>query len=402
MPFSTDISIVVVSCSSGAAPFLAEEIRALGLPVTWCGETAVETEGSLEDTMRLNLRLRTAHRVFYMIGEFHAEDPDELYARLMRLPWENYIAPNGYFTVDTAVDTPTIRNEQFAALRVKDAVADRMRERCGQRPDSGNDADGVGLFLHWTGPDAAIYLNTSGSSLSKRGYRTLPTVAPMRETLAAAVVLASGWKGEGLFLNPMCGGGTLAIEAAWIAQDRAPGLLRDDYSFMHLLGFQRPAWRMMRQEAIAAIKTSLPGKIIASDIDGATLRVAQAHAAAASVEKLIEFDCCDMTCSPVPEAIPGSVIVMNPPYGARMGDAIKLRSTYADLGAFFKKHSPGYRGYVFTASPELAESVGLQAEKSVPFFSGPLECRLLEFGGYDASRRNHTAGFPEEGAVTGS
>lgn len=402
MSFSSEVSVVVVSCASGVAPYLAAEIRALGFPVTWCGETAVETEGSLEDTMRLNLHLRTGHRVFYMIGEFTARDPDELYERLCRLPWENYLAPDGYFTVDTAVDTPTIRNEQFAAFRVKDAVADRMRERCGQRPDSGSEQDGVALFLHWTGTDAAVYLNTSGSALSKRGYRTVATVAPMRESLAAAVVMASGWEGEGHFLNPMCGGGTLAIEAAWMGLNRAPGLLRTDFSFMHLLGFDRSAWRQIRQQAIAAIKPTLSGRIIASDMDAAAIRAAKVHAVAAGVEQQVEFDMCDFSCSPVPEALPGSVILLNPPYGARMGDELKLRSTYADIGAFLKQHAPAYRGYVFTATPELADRVGLQASQAMPFYNGPLECRLLEYGGYDPSRRGHVAGFPEEGAVAGS
>lgn len=403
MSFSSDISVIVVSCASGVAPYLEQEVRALGLAVTWRGETAVETEGTLEDTMRLNLHLRTGHRVFYMLGEFRARDPDELYERLVRLPWEDYIAPTGYFTVDTSVDTPTIRNEQFAALRVKDAVADRMRERCnGQRPDSGNDQEGVALFLHWTGQDAAVYLNTSGGALSKRGYRVAPSSAPMRESLAAALVLASGWTGEGHFLNPMCGGGTLAIEAAWIGLSRAPGLLRQDFSFMHLLGFEMPTWRLMRQQAIAAIKPSLAGRIIASDVDEQALRAARANTVAAGVSGQIEFDASDVTLSPVPIAIPNSVIVLNPPYGARMGDAGKLRSTYADIGAFLRQHADGYRGFVFTANPDLAERVGMQTKQSLPFFNGPLEARLLEYGGYDPARRSHASGFPDDAASTGS
>jgi putative N6-adenine-specific DNA methylase len=403
MSFSNELSVIVVSCASGVAPYLEQEVVALGLPVTWRGETAVETQGSLDDTMRLNLHLRTGHRVFYMLGEFRARDPDELYERLVRLPWEDYIAPTGYFTVDTSVDTPTIRNEQFAALRVKDAVADRMRERCGgQRPDSGNEQEGVALFLHWTGQDAAIYLNTSGGALSKRGYRVAASSAPMRESLAAAVVMASGWTGEGHFLNPMCGGGTLAIEAAWIGLHRAPGLLRSDFSFMHLTGFETSTWRLLRQQAIAAIKPGLDVRIIASDVDAAALRAARANAEAAGALGHIEFDACDVTLSPVPDPVPGSVIVINPPYGARMGEAAKLRSTYADIGGFLRKQAPGYRGYVFTANPDLAERVGLQTRQSIPFFNGPLEARLLEYGGYDPARRNHASGFPDDAAATGS
>lgn len=396
MSFSSECSVIVVSCAGGVAPILEQELRALGFPVTWRGETAVETEGSLADTLRLNLWLRTGHRVFYMIGEFPARDPDELYGRLVRLPWERYLPEDGYFTVDAAADTPTIRNTQYAALKVKDAVADRMRECCGRRPDSGNAEEGAALFLHWTGPDAAVYLNTSGGSLSRRGYRTQRTVAPMRESLAAAVVLATGWDGSGHFLNPMCGSGTLAIEAVWIAQNRAPGLLRQDFAFMSLRGFEQPLWRMLRQEAIAAIRPTPPGRIIASDADAVVLRAAAAHAAAAGAERLIEFDACDVSCSPVPEAaLPGSVILLHPPYGARMGDSTKLRMTYADAGAFLRRHAPDYRGFLFTGNPELAERVGLQAVRALPFFNGPIECRLLEYGGYDPARRLHAPGFAD-------
>jgi len=401
MSFYNDISIIVVSCASGVSPYLEQELVALGFPVAWRGETAVETEGSLEDAMRLNLHLRTGHRVFYMLGEFRARDPDELYERTIRLPWEDYIYPDGYFTVDASTDTPTITNDQFAALRVKDAIADRIRDVCGQRPDSGNEIDGVCVFLHWTGQNAAVYLNTSGGALSRRGYRVASSATPMRESLAAAVVMASGWKGEGHFLNPMCGGATIAIEAAWIAANRAPGLLRQDFSFMHLRGFEMSAWRNLRQQAIAAIKPQIPGRIIASDIDDLAVRASRANAAEAGVEHLIEFDGCDISFSPVPEeALADSVIVINPPYGARLGDAVKLQTTYEEIGNFLKRNAANFRGYVFTANPDLVEMVGLQASRTMPFFNGPLEARLLEYGDYDPGKSNPEAGFSGDASIS--
>ena len=399
--FTNEVSIIVVSCASGCAPFLEQELLGLGMKVTWRGDTAVETEGTLTDTMRLNLYLRTAHRVFYMLGGFAAADPDELYDNLLDIPWEKYINPLGYFTVDVSVDTPTIRNDLFAALRVKDAVADYFREREGMRPDSGNEVEGVTLFLHWTGEDAAIYINTSGAALSRRGYRIESNTAPMRESLAAALVLASGWDAlGGHFLNPMCGGGTLAIEAALIASNRPPALLRNDFTFMHLVGFDNRAWRELRQEAIANIRKALPCRIIASDIDGEAIAATRANAEAAGVAELIEYDIADFALSPVPEAEPekevpeGSVIILNPPYGSRMGDVSKLRATYAAIGAFLKRHAERYRGFIFTASPELAEEVGLQAKQELPFFAGALEARLIEYGGFEKRRgifRDETA-----------
>ncbi len=400
MAFPTEASALVLSCAEGLAPYVSAELRGLGFAVLWEGPTAVETEGTLSDALRLNLQLRTAHRVFYLLGEFKARDPDQLYDRLVEVPWEDYLPPDGYFTVDTFADTPTIRDQRFANLRVKDAVADRMRDRCGLRPDSGNRQEGAALYLHWVGEDAAIYLNTTGGALSRRGYRTTPTAAPMRESLAAALVLASGWTGEGHFLNPMCGSGTLAIEAAWLATRRAPGLLRDSFAFMHLRGYEPSEWRLVRQQAIAAMRPAGGGRIVASDSDAAAVQAARRHAEAAGVSDQIEFDVCDLERSPVPEGLPGSVILVNPPYGARLGEPDKLRPTYAAIGSFLRRHSNSYRGFIFTANPDLAEQVGMQVRNSLPFFNGPLEGRLLEFETYRPARGRFAGEGGGEAVVT--
>ncbi len=400
MGFPTEKSALVLSFANGLASYVSQELRDLGFPIRWEGPTAVETEGTLLDTLRLNLHLRTVHRVFYLLGEFRARDPDALYERLVEVPWEDYIPSDGYFTVDAFADTPTIRDSRFAGLRVKDAVADRMRARCGERPNSGSRQEGVALYLHWCGDAASIYLNTTGGSLSRRGYRSTPTVAPMRESLAAALVLASGWTGEGHFLNPMCGSGTLAIEAAWLALNRAPGLLREEFAFMHLRGYDPSDWRRIRQQAVAAMRPPRPGRIIASDSDTAVLQAARAHAQIAGVADRIEFDVCDLARSPVPEASAGSVIVVNPPYGVRLGDAAKLRPTYAAIGSFLRRQADGYRGFVFTANPELAEQVGLRARRSLPFFNGPLEGRLLEFEAYHPTLGRRVGPGTDESVVS--
>ncbi len=384
MNFAEDASHIVVTCSSGVAPYLAREIEALGFPLRGRNETAVETEGTMEEAMRLNLHLRTAHRVFWQVAGFRADDPDELYEKASSVPWEEYIDPDGYFTIDVAVDTPTIRNDFFARVRVKDAVADRLRDLFGRRPNSGNEDDaGACLFLHWVGRRAAIYLNTSGPALSRRGYRVAPVAAPMRETLAAAVVMASEWDGASHFLNPMCGGATLAIEAAWMATGRAPGLSRERFAFMDVVGYDAavPQWRAMCQEAVKAIHPLPAGvRIIASDIDAEALRAARENAIEANVFECLEFDQSDVALSPVPEEGQGTIL-MNPPYGTRLGDAAKLRPVYAAIGGFLAAHADRFRGFVFTASPELARCVGLEPKRSLPFFNARLDSRLLEFGG---------------------
>lgn len=401
MNFTEDASIIVVTCSSGVAPYLAREIEALGLPVGHTSETAVETEGSLVDAMRLNLRLRTAHRVFWQVAGFRADDPDELYDKSCDVPWEDYIDPDGYFTVDVAVDTPTIRNDFFARVRIKDAIADRMRSRYGRRPNSGGEDDaGACVFLHWVGRRASLFLNTSGAALSRRGYRVENVPAPMRETLAAAIVMATEWDGASNFLNPMCGGGTIAIEAAWVATGRAPGFLREHFAFMDVVGYEPPLWQRLRQEAVQAIHPLPEGvEIVASDIDANAVRAAEANAEAAGVGALLRFDHCDVALSPVPEG--GGVILMNPPYGTRLGDAAQLRPTYAAIGEFLSHCAPAYRGFVFTANPDLAECVGMETKQSLPFFNARLDSRLLEYAGFRRRRRRIEDGGDDD-VVVGS
>ena len=398
MAFSTDISILVIPCAPGCSGVLSRELADLGFAVTWTGETAVETEGTLDDCMRLNLHVRTGHRVLYMVGGFSARNPDELYAKTLDVPWEDYLDADGYFSVDVSVDTPTIRNDMFAALKVKDAVCDRFREVAGHRPDSGNEDRGAKIFLHWSGRDAALYLDTTGPALSRRGYRVESSAAPMRESLAAAVILSSKWDGDGNFVNPMCGGGTLAIEAALIASRRPPAMLRGDFAFMSLRGYDPAAWRALRTQALASIRREIPGEIICSDIDSAAIAAAQANAAEASVDDLIRFEVCDFAATPVPEKpLPNSVAILNPPYGDRMGEALKLRKTYRAIGDFCLAHAEDFTGYVFTASAELADQITLRRSREIPFFAGAKEARLLELAPeVDPDRRPGYAAFRDD------
>lgn len=212
-----------------------------------------------------------------------------------------------------------------------------------------------------------------------------PFKAPMQETLAAAVILATGWRGDGHLINPMCGSGTLAIEAALIALGRAPGLLRGNYSFMHLKGFDETSWKVLRKKMRASSKDRFHGEIIATDISSLAIEAAKKNATTAGVERLIAFEVCDYSKTPIPEG--GGVVMLNPEYGERMGEVETLKETYRDIGDFFKKRCKGYRGYLFTGNFDLAKKVGLRAKKRTPFFNGPIECRLLEYDLYEGSRR---------------
>lgn len=377
--FNEEPSLLVVTCSAGVAPYLASEIAALGFRTGRVTETAVETEGTLADCMKLNLHLRTAHRVLFTLDRFRARNASQLYASLVEIPWERYLDPAGYFSVDRAVDNPTIFDTQYASLKVKDAVVDRMRAKCGRRPDSGNERDQACLFLHWTGDNAAIYIDTTGESLSFRGYRAATSEAPLRESLAAALLMASGWNRRGNLLNPMCGCGTIAIEALWMAQHRAPALNRENFAFMHLACFEPSAWTRLRSEAVREFEQhrNITCRIVASDIDSRMIEATRYNLALAGGTDLVECDVCDVTLSPVPETAERGVILLNPPYGARMGDPARLRIIYLDIGGFLEKHADAYDGFIFTGNPELAEDIGLISQDAQTFYSGRIECKLL-------------------------
>ena len=385
MPFWKRKNRIVITCAKEVPPFLKSEILSLGFPVLSEGRAEVETEGSLEEAMRLNLLIRTGQRVLFLIESFSAKTPDELYKRMSQISWEEYIREDGYFSVTSTVNNPTIKDSRFANVKCKDAVVDRIKEKCGRRPDAGPERDRVVVHLYWKGYRGQVFLDTSGEPLSKRGYRMIPLKAPMQETLAAAVVLATGWAGDGSFINPMCGSGTLAIEAALIALGRAPGLLRNNYGFMHLKGFDEPSWKVLRRKIRAEGKDRLNGRIIATDVSPQAVEAAKKNAMTAGVDRFIEFGVCDFSETPVPNN--GGVILLNPEYGERMGEIEKLKETYKKTGDFFKKRCQGYKGYLFTGNLDLAKRVGLRTKRRILFYNGPIECRLLEYDLYEGSQK---------------
>jgi putative N6-adenine-specific DNA methylase len=289
----------------------------------------------------------------------------------------------------------------YPNLVVKDAIVDRIKKHTGARPDSGPDRSGVVVHLFWKGDRAWIYLNVNGTRLSDRGYRKLPHDAPMRETLAAAVLMAAGYDGTRPIVNPMCGSGTLAIEAALLAAGRAPGLLRSDYACLRTALDLDDAWQRARREARRSAPVPDPQPIIASDHDPRAIDAARRNARTAGVEHLIEFHTCDFAATPMPEE-PGHV-VLNPEYGERLGDVERLGSTYAAIGDFFKQRCAGWTGHVFTGSRELAGRIGLRANRRTPFMNAQIECRLLTYDIYkgaglpmDTRARPDTVGADEE------
>jgi len=376
---------ILITCPKGITPFLKEEVLSLGFPVMSEGVAGIVTEGTLDDTLKLNLHIRTGHRVLYLIREFNADNADGLYREMLKIGWEDYISENEYICVTSSVDNQSINDTRFVNKKCKDAVVDRIREQCGQRPDSGPEKNGVVINLYWKDDQCSVYLDTSGEALSKRGYRKMPMQAPMQETLAAAVIMATGWSGASDFINPMCGSGTLAIEAALRGLNRAAGLLRDNFGFMHLKGFNRSLWEDLRKMAKKDAGKSLDCRIIATDSNPEAVEAARRNADTAGVEHLIDFDICDYSDTEVPEG--SGVVVLNPEYGERMGKIKELETTYKGIGDFFKKKCKGHTGYIFTGNLDLAKKIGLKPKKRTVFFNGKIECRLLEYELYEGSRK---------------
>jgi len=364
--------------------YLKEEVSALHFPVIKQRKAGIETKGTLRDTMTLNLLLRSAHRIHYLIDEFKATQSEHLYDQVNKIPWENYIDETGYVSVTSVVHTPAIKNTQYANLTCKDAIVDRIRKVKGVRPNSGPDLSHTVVFLYWRGQKCRIFLDTSGESLSRRGYRTESHTAPLQETLAHALVHASGWKPDQHFINPMCGSGTLAIEAALKGLNRAAGSLRPNFGIKHIKGFDEDEWSELRSELKKQAKKDIPGKIIATDIDRNAISAARKNAKTAGVDHLIDFEVCDFRNTPIPEG--NGVVIMNPPYGERLGNSDQLEKLYRSIGDFFKQECTDYTGYVFTGNMELAKHIGLRTSRRMKFYNSTIDCRLLKFELYQGSR----------------
>jgi 23S rRNA G2445 N2-methylase RlmL len=377
-------SRIIITCNKWLAPYLQQEVEELGFLPERTFQTGVELQGTIKDCIKLNLSLRCGSQVLFSLKEFKAGNPDRLYQNLVNYPWENLLDKDGYFSVTSTVNNPSINNELFVNVKVKDAIVDRMRKQTGKRPDSGPELDKAVIHLYWKDNDAEVFLDTSGETLSKHGYRKIPGRAPMLEALAAATVMATKWDRSAPFINPMCGSGTVAIEAVLLATNRRPGLFRKNYSFMHVLGYEEDIYKNEFQKLQHKIKV-VPGLIVhATDIREDAINISRINAKTAGVEELINFSVCDFEETPVPEG--NGVIYFNPEYGERMGELAELETTYKRIGDFMKQKCQGYTGYIFTGNLDLAKKIGLKAKRRIEFYSAKLDCRLLEYALYAGSR----------------
>lgn len=375
---------IVVTCNKRLSVYLTQEVEKLGYKPSRIFNTGLEINGTMKDCIKLNLNLRTASQVLFKIREFDARDANVLYKELVKIAWEEILPINGYFSVTSNVHNETITTPLFANVKVKDAIVDRIKDKKGIRPDSGPDGHKAVIHLHWIKDRAEVFLDTSGHTLAKHGYRIHPGKAPMLEALACSTIMATNWDLTSPFVNPMCGSGTLAIEAALLATARTPGLLRMNYAFMHFLGYDEEAFFEERRILKANTNKKNMPPIIATDISREAVEIARSNARTAGVEHMIQFDVCDFADTHIPED--NGVIMFNPEYGERLGTHSRLEQTYQRIGDFLKKKCTGYRGYVFTGNPELAKKIGLRASRRFEFYNGKLDCRLLQYEMYEGSK----------------
>jgi putative N6-adenine-specific DNA methylase len=372
------LSRYFATCARGLEGVLAGELRQLGAADVESGRGGVGFRGDQALLYRANLWLRTAIRVLVPILEATVNSPEELYDAVRGVDWSRYLTPEHTLAVDSNVRDSRITHSKYAALKVKDAICDQFVERLGRRPSVDVDEPMVGLNLHIYRDQAVVSLDSSGESLHKRGYRPILTRAPLNEALAAALILLTDWSSETPFVDPLCGSGTLPIEAAWIALRRPPGLTRRRFGFQGWIDFDIALWTELRDEARRGVRKALPACILGFDTRRDAVAFAKTNARAAGIGNLLRFEVRDVHNFRPPEGPPGTILC-NPPYGERLGEEKELKELYRTVGEVFRTHCQGWNTFVFTGNAALARQIGLKTIRDVALFNGKIPCRLLHF-----------------------
>jgi putative N6-adenine-specific DNA methylase len=370
------------TCARGLEPVLTAELTALGAGSVEPGRGGVRFAGDHALLYRANLWLRTAVRILRPILEVEVRSPDELYDAVRTVNWDQYLTPDHTLAVDCNVRDSAITHSQYAARRVKDAVCDQFLERVGRRPSVNPDQPMVGFNLHVNRNQAILSLDSSWGSLHKRGYRPIQTIAPLNEALAAGLLLHGGWSPGTPLADPLCGSGTFCIEGAWSALNRPPGLTRKWFGFQGWPDFDRQLFVAIRDDARRGVRKDLAAPIMGSDIHPGAIELAKTNARNAGVGNLLKIERGDLNDAR-PAAGPPGMLVVNPPYGERIGEEREWVGLYAKLGEVVASRWQGWRLLVFTSNDWLARKIRLPLRKRSPFFNGKLQCHLWEF---DSSR----------------
>lgn len=386
----------------------AAELARIGASEIVPANSGVHFSGSLETLYRACLWLRTASRILRPLREFAAGTQEMLYSQTRRVRWEDYLDPRKTLAVYATIEGMSgqreerrpppprrfgrdhgrgaprqgtqqgINNSMFAALKVKDAIVDRLRREQGARPDVDRENPDVIVHAHFSGGRCALSLDAVGPSLHARGYRSETAPAPLKETLAAAIIELTGWDGSVPLYDPFCGSGTLLIEAALKALRIAPGLSRERFACQRWPDFDGAVWHQIYDEARKQRRDPSTASIFGTDVSEEAIKIAEAHATRAGVGTAINFRTIPLEETQPPTPIPG-VLVTNPPYGERLGEESQLVGVYQQLGALLKERFPQWTTWVLAGNLSLAREIGLEATEKIKLFNGPIPCRLLKF-----------------------
>ena len=372
---------ITVKTLEGLESVLSEEIRQIGGININIGNRAVFFEGDLAMVYRANYRLRTALRVFRQIDTFRFNNVDDFYLKCLRMKWESLMNLNQTFSIQSTVfHSDIFKNSMFASLKVKDAIADRFRQRFGSRPDVDTQAPDIIFNVHISNDQATISLDSSGESLHKRGYRQVQGDAPLSEVLAAGMILMTGWDGSTDFLDPMCGSGTLPIEAALIARNIPPGKYRKTYSFMSWKDYDSDLFEKIKQEPE---NREFTGKIYASDILNKNILASQSNARSARVYNLIQFEKGNFADLNLP--LNNATLIMNPPYGERLV-LPDLESLYTMIGERLKHQYTSNQAWILSPSANLIHRIGLKPSLKVDLLNGSIECTYQKYELFEGKR----------------
>ncbi|MGA7828766.1 MAG: THUMP domain-containing protein [Geobacteraceae bacterium] len=365
------------TAAKGLEEIVAKELLILGITDSAVETGGVRFSGDMAACYRANLWLRTANRILMPLIRFHCASPQQLYDGVCTIPWTSYLTPDMTLAVVCNLRDSSLTHSGFVALKTKDAIVDSIRDHCGRRPNVSARNPDLLVNIHLFRNQCTVSLDTSGVGLDKRGYRLEKGEAPLRETLAAAIVALSGWDGTVPLVDPMCGSGTIPIEAALLATERPPGLTRPGFGFQRWPGYDATVWQDVLTEARTKVQETGGLSISGSDLAINPLKYAKENSSRAGVGHLITFSNCDISAVAPPRQ-PG-VLLVNPPYGVRLGDVSQLETLYRRIGDVMKQHFTGYSAYVLTGNPQLAKYIGLKASRRIVLYNGPIECRLLRY-----------------------
>ena len=362
-------------CPRGLETLLQDELAALGATELKITHGGVHFAGDWAVCYRANLESRLATRILWHLVTGPYTREDDIYRLAVRQLWPNHFSvANTFRVVTTAIKCP-LKSLDFVTLRVKDAVCDRFREDAGERPNIDTRYPDVSVHVFLTADRCTLYLDTSGQPLWQRGFRRASVDAPVKENLAAGILILSGWQPDTALVDPMCGSGTFLLEAVQMALDRAPGLDRH-FGFERLKKFDAALWTHIRNAALARVKNPAQLDIRGSDHDERAVRAARRNLEEAGFSQWVRVDTADLLELSAPA--PAGTLVANPPYGERLGEQEELAAFYPQLGAALKRHWAGWNCFFFTADLRLPKLMGLKPSRKTPLYNGPLECRLFE------------------------